>query len=328
MIVHHVCELLKGRLLLDSSDAAEGLTHNSNEHVHEHELDQDGCKYEEEPHGFGVEFRVVVHAELAKTCQVRMDQGIERPKAQMFLIDGTVGTSCAVHVDHSEHIREGGQAEQQHDGEDLDVLCDLGEHTDERRERLEQSHPVEQLEVKHEHGKSTQNVQGVFLHGSGELADHIGGAQADREEVEKVPEVSEVAFGVSSELNHFQEEEGHEGLAPDNECNQLADEREAIVVGVRSVRKVGGVQDERREVEDEGNEQRVEDRVEVTLPHEVNEDTHLVAREHFIVVSLSKDVNESGRVVSIENPVEVKNFGFNLLQPRVFLFLDRNDLDT
>ena len=136
------------------------------------------------------------------------------------------------------------------------------------------------------------------------------------EHVHHVPNVKEVGQSAVSDLDQFQDQERDESLTQDDQTDDLSDElRSELVVLV--VREVARVEDERDEVEHEGQEELIEDCSEVALPHEVDEDADLRACKDRVVLGLGQSGNQASRVVSNEDPVEIKDLCFNLLQVRV-----------
>lgn len=87
------------------------------------------------------------------------------------------------------------------------------------------------------------------------------------------------------------------------------------------VREVAGVCDEGREVKKERQEEPVENRIEVAYPHEVNKDADLVCRKNLIIARIGQNFDEARSIISNEDPVEVKDLGFNLLEVRLFSFM-------
>ena len=85
-----------------------------------------------------------------------MDQGINRGDTDECLVDGatlfaiTTSLLLTVQVEDEDDVGEGHQGNDQHDHEDLNVFDDLRDHANERTERLEEAHPVEQLEPEQE----------------------------------------------------------------------------------------------------------------------------------------------------------------------------------
>ena len=80
------------------------------------------------------------------------------------------------------------------------------------------------------------------------------------------------------------------------------------------MREVTRVQDERREVEDEGDKELIIDGAVVTLPHEVYKDSNLGSCEDLIIVGLREDLDKTASIVANEDPVEVEDLGLNLLE--------------
>lgn len=65
VVFHNRANLLESGLLHDTGDASEGLSHDSNEQVHEDELHDDRSKDEHDPDNLGVLCRVVILAKLS-----------------------------------------------------------------------------------------------------------------------------------------------------------------------------------------------------------------------------------------------------------------------
>ena len=80
------------------------------------------------------------------------------------------------------------------------------------------------------------------------------------------------------------------------------------------MREVARVENERGKVEDEGQEKLIEDCSVVALPHEVDEDADLRACKDRVVLGLGQSGNQASRVVSNEDPVEIKDLCFDQLQ--------------
>ena len=60
---------------------------------------------------------------------------------------------------------------------------------------------------------------------------------------------------------------------------------------------------------------------EVALPEEINQNSHLLGREDFIVVRGGKDLDELLGILTCEYPIKVKKLSFNLPQvASIFLF--------
>jgi hypothetical protein len=106
------------------------------------------------------------------------------------------------------------------------------------------------------------------------------------EEVHNVPHVEEVAEATVFQLDDLKNQERDEGLTEQNETDDLKNEGDGesvfFVMGEDT-----GEGDEGHHVDDEGREQLAEDRIVVSLPHEVDEDADLGGRKDLIVVRLS-----------------------------------------
>ena len=256
MILHDAAELLEGRLIHDLVDARERVTHDGNEQVHEDKLDNERGKDEHHPDGPCILHWVVVLTELSKTCQVRVDQGINRSDTDKWLVDGatllaaTASVLLTVQVEDEDDVGEGHQGNDQHDHEDLDVLDDLRNHANERTERLEETHPVEQLEPEQKGRHRGDKLQVLVADDVRDLAVDVERVQAKGEHVYQVPNVKEVGKASVSDLDQLQDHKGDEGLTQDDQADDLRDEPWSELVAL-VVREVARVENERSKVEDE-----------------------------------------------------------------------------
>ena len=87
-------------------------------------------------------------------------------------------------------------------------------------------------------------------------------------------------------MDDLKDQERDEGLSEDDQADNLKNEGDGecvfFVMG-----EVACVEEEGQEVGDEGQEQLAEDRIVVSLPHEVYKDANLGGRKDLIIVCLS-----------------------------------------
>ena len=150
VIDHDAANLLERRLLHDSSDAGEALTHDGDEQIEEDQLHNNGGEDEHDPDHPRVVLRVEVLVEVTKASQIGVDDSINGRDANQGVKDRVFVLVNTVRIKDEDDIGEGHERNDEHDHEDFDVLDDLSNHPDEGTEWLEEAHPVEELEP-HEH---------------------------------------------------------------------------------------------------------------------------------------------------------------------------------
>ena len=84
-----------------------------------------------------------------------------------------------------------------------------------------------------------------------------------------------------------------------------------IFFEVREITRVG---DKGDEVDNKRQEQLLKNRRIVAHPHEVYKDSDLIGRENLVIVCIGQNFDKARCVISNKNPVEIKDFGFNLLE--------------
>lgn len=199
----------------------------------------------------------------------------------------------SVLVQDEDDVGEGAQRDDKHHKEDLDVFDDLRDHADESTERLEQAHPVEELEPHEEKGDRSNDLKLVRMNTVGDLTIHVSSIESQRGNIDHVPNVEEVRNAIALDLNDFKDQESDKCLTEDNDAANLKNEWNAKLRAL-ILCKVAGIGDERRKVADERNEELVEDSIEVALPHEVDKDSDLVLSKNLIVLSVGQNVGQTG----------------------------------
>lgn len=146
MVDHDSADFLQSRLLHDSSDTGKALAHDGDKQVEEDQLHDNCGQNEHDPDDPRVMLRVIVLAKFTEASEVGVDNSVNRWDADRIFEDRGLTVFDTVRVQDEDDVGEGADCDEKHDEEHLNVLDDLGNHSDESAEWLEQTHPVEHLD--------------------------------------------------------------------------------------------------------------------------------------------------------------------------------------
>ena len=164
---------------------------------------------------------VVVLVEISESGKICVNQRVCGSIANKVIVDWVLAGEITVVLEDHHAVGEASQAKEEHDGEDLDVHHDFLNHANEGAERLVDSKPVEELDVKQNYGDRTKDVVGLWRDGTRKVEVDEEAARQQGCDVKDVPEASEVANWVIAQLEDLEHSKRNEVLAEENQAHHL-----------------------------------------------------------------------------------------------------------
>jgi hypothetical protein len=159
-----------------------------------------------------------------------MNQGIDWRESNNRVVNwatfGIVGARMisAVDVENENYVGKGANCDYQHNKEDLDVFHYLRDHSDEGRERLEKSHPVEELDPHNENSYRADYLQIVVRDLVGHFNSYVESVNDEGTKIHYVPSISEVSQTFVPHLYELQEQKPDVCLSADDKADDLKNE--------------------------------------------------------------------------------------------------------
>ena len=153
------------RLFLDFGDASEGVSHDSDEHIEEGDLRNEGRADEDDPRQYILALlTVVVRVKFSQTQHVLIHDHVEEVDSEVIAVDLFSSTLAQ----NEQDVAKGEEDEDEEDHEVADVDHGLPDESDIERGTLEQTHPVEGFEPDQDAAESCQttNRRSGFIGGS------------------------------------------------------------------------------------------------------------------------------------------------------------------
>jgi len=197
---------LGGSLDLHLLDTIECVAHDSDQQVHEQELG-DECRQDKEyPNESSILSSEVLHIKLSQANHVWSHKTVKPGNAKDWLADHVLNAHYLARLVKQEHsVAKHCHADQKKDCKRLAIGDDLPEHSDEGSGALEQSEPVEKLDVHHEDGQCTHHL-GLMVIGAGHVIAQGHEVEQELDLLKDVPKVWHVLLqSATHQLDYFQD---------------------------------------------------------------------------------------------------------------------------